>query len=285
MATRKSRIYTSTTDLELKRNSKSHLKPIVEVAHLTALENLFGVPQEQFQRWPGVTAYCRFLESCFQSLLSTDYDSIWGLIGAKKPSRPEDCWVWFNTICVKIHELGEDDSIEDIWDTFNPLPKPTAQNALRLSTSAEKAACLIAIFAVLCWASMTLQPKTRWEDFEGQPTIGVQYRKFSVPALNIDIARRPIHVVFRRFSLPGRWRPTTGGNTSNGGNEKSIALFLSTLNYSTLKTIGKIRLEWVDNLTDHLHFDPGARTLCVFRFPSLCVLGVLKVKNSVILER
>lgn len=65
MTTQKSISGTSTTDVECKRNPKSYVKSSVEATHLTALENVFGVPQEQFQRWPGVIAYCRFLESCF----------------------------------------------------------------------------------------------------------------------------------------------------------------------------------------------------------------------------
>lgn len=102
--------------------------------------------------------------------------------------------------------------------------------------------------------------------------------------LKLDIARRPIHIVFRalqRSLAACTWQRPIGNNT---GTEKSVALFFSTLNYSTLKSIGKIRLDWVNSLSSHLDFDPGTRTLYVFRFPTLCVLSILKTKNSVILE-
>jgi hypothetical protein len=293
MVRQRSKIRTSTTNssehVELKRPPKSQPKPSLKPDHLTALENLFGIPKEQLQRWPGATAYCRFLESCFQSLLATDYDSIWNLIGKTKPASPDDCWMWFNAICLKIHELGEENSIGDIWDSLNPSPTPSSQNSLEYTSNStpEKAAGLIAIFAVLCWASMTLQPKLRWEDFGGQPSIAIQCRKAATQGLKLDIARRPIHMVFRalqRFLPLGKWQQPMDTNSSNNGHEKSPALFLSTLNYSTLKTIGKVRLAWVDNLTNHLDFEPGTRTLSIFRFPSLCVLSVLKAKNSVVLE-
>jgi hypothetical protein len=87
---------------------------LLETRSFDCVGEPISIPKEQLQRWPGATAYCRFLESCFQSLLATDYDSIWNLIGKTKPASPDDCRMWFDSIYLKVHELGEENSIEDI---------------------------------------------------------------------------------------------------------------------------------------------------------------------------
>lgn len=156
--------------VELKRIRKLHGKSAgsLKTNYVTALRNLFGTTEGELQPWPGVIAYCTFLESCFESLFAPSYDPIWILVGISKPAGPDGCCIWFNTMCIKLHEFGEENSIGDIWDGLNPAPNTSSQNSLERITSnstPEKAACLIAIFSVLCWVSMTLKPKLRWEDF------------------------------------------------------------------------------------------------------------------------
>ncbi|KAL8926614.1 MAG: hypothetical protein Q9172_001713 [Xanthocarpia lactea] len=91
----------------------------------------------------------------------------------------------------------------------------------------------------------------------------------------MDIVRRPIPAVFntlKRLLFLSRWQQPT----DNGWSDKSVTLYLSTVNYRSLQTIGKIRIRWVDDLSSHLDFDSATRGLSVFRFPTFCALNTLR---------
>jgi hypothetical protein len=55
----------------------------------------------------------------------------------------------------------------------------------------------------------------------------------------------------------------------------SETLYESSVNYFSLQNIGRVRLEWVDMVTDHLRFNRQKRTLSLFRFPSMCIAVVM----------
>jgi len=42
------------------------------------------------------------------------------------------------------------------------------------------------------------------------------------------------------------------------------------IGFHILHRVASVKIEWVDNLSLHLEFDSHAKTLKVFRFPSLC---------------
>lgn len=48
------------------------------------------------------------------------------------------------------------------------------------------------------------------------------------------------------------------------------SLYVSLLNAATLTHLGGIQIEWIDNISSHLQFDPEARRLLIFRLPSFC---------------
>lgn len=58
--------------------------------------------------------------------------------------------------------------------------------------------------------------------------------------------------------------------------EESTALYVSSLNYASLKTISKVKLVWVNSLTNHLDFNATSRQLSIFRFPSYCAISTLE---------
>lgn len=48
------------------------------------------------------------------------------------------------------------------------------------------------------------------------------------------------------------------------------SLYVSLLNAKTLSQIGGISIEWVDNVSSHMEFDPESARLMLFRLPSFC---------------
>lgn len=229
---------------------------------------------------------------------------MWTVLGVPHPTHPADCWPWFRVVCSIIHMLHEAASIEDVWDGVRSSA-PVNTVATRQPTDTENQACLIGIFSVLCWGSITLQPILSWDDLGPTPRLLVRQPSQSQTGdhhqhgLRMDIVRRPIHAIFRNFRKTmstTRWRQPIGGSSASDSakcyhcanestnTEESTVLFTSTLNYDSLKTIGKIRLRWVDDLSSHLDFDSQNRSLSVFRFPSLCALGALEKSRGPIFD-
>ena len=251
-----------------------------------ALENLFGITRQELHRWPGAMAYCGFLESLFEPLLADEYGCLWKAINKQRPGHSSGCWPWFSAVCsvVRSHR-SEDSSIEEVWNGLKATIHPSGTSDPFRPAPIEKTMCLIAVFSVLCWATMMLQPKLHRADFEGSPTLmaSISHNQSSGQALKMDIVRRPIPAVFRtlkRLLFLSRWQQPT----DNGYSDKSVTLYLSTLHYETLQTIGKIHIEWVDDLSSHLDFDSANRSLSVFRFPTFCALTTLRDSGNPIFE-
>ena len=248
---------------------------------IAALECLFNLQKEQLHQWPGATAYCRSLEEAFQPLLTDEYSYLWTAIGKQRPKASAGCWQWFNAVCLTIRKLeNEDTSIEEVWDGIR-ASAPTDHASI--PAALEKTAGLVGVFSVLCWGTMTLQPRLRWVDFKPSPSLMVQEQRLDLQGLKMDIVRRPIPAIFRNFQRTmstGRWRQPIGGSM----NDNSTLLYVSTLNYASLKTIGKIRLNWVDNLSSHLDFNSRDRVLSIFRFPTFCALSTLEESRGPVFE-
>ncbi|KAL8861044.1 MAG: hypothetical protein Q9178_002557 [Gyalolechia marmorata] len=168
----------------------------------------------------------------------------------------------------------KESSIEDVWNNLRTPPSGT--NTTGLDT-AEDTACLIAVFSVLCWCTMVLQPRLDWSQIGSNPGLMVYQQQSDQQGLKMDTVSRPIPAIFRQFRrtmVTSQWRQPIGshGSTVQG----STALYVSSLNYASLKMIGKVQLAWVDNLTSHLDFDPTNRRLSLFKFPSYCAVNTLQ---------
>ncbi|KAJ5701173.1 hypothetical protein N7488_008721 [Penicillium malachiteum] len=51
------------------------------------------------------------------------------------------------------------------------------------------------------------------------------------------------------------------------------SLYVSLLNAATLSSLGGIQIEWIENISSHLHFDLEAKKLFIFRLPSFCYVN------------
>lgn len=68
-------------------------------------------------------------------------------------------------------------------------------------------------------------------------------------------------------------------NSVGAGAGNEDVLYVSSLEYSALFTIGRVRLNWVDTLSSHLVFGRSKHTLSVFRYPSFCVANIIRKKD------
>lgn len=62
-------------------------------------------------------------------------------------------------------------------------------------------------------------------------------------------------------------------------------LYTTRLNYSSLVKVSNVRIEWVDVLSAHLHFDASTKTLMIFRLPSFCVLHLRRLTHDTVFHR
>lgn len=164
--------------------------------------------------------------------------------------------------------------------------------------SNDKQQVLRAMFAVLCWTSATLKPvfddeaitaaiKTAKGGMVEQPSVAADN---SSKIYFSTALQRPLSSIFHRFQSPleelddSRSHLTNIGTQSNTGSSNGV-LYQSSLNYYSLFTIGRVRLDWVDTLAAHLAFDPSTSTLSVFRFPSFCAINVLRNSDIEVLKR
>jgi hypothetical protein len=262
-------------DVEMQQQQTPPQNVALGHCHMTALQCLFGLSEEELNRWPGMTAYCKYLEKNFQPLIADEYSYLWTAIGKERPLEVERCWPWFNLVTSTIRSMkDEDSSIEDVWN--NLITPPSGSNIAMPNTS-ERAACLIAVFSVLCWCTMALQPKLSGSEINSSPSLLVHQQYSDQHGLKMDTVCRPIPAIFRQFRrtmVTSRWRQPIGSHSNS--TQHSTALYVSSLNYASLKMFGKVQLAWVDNLTSHLDFDSTNRRLSIFKFPSYCAISALK---------
>ncbi|KAI1408048.1 hypothetical protein F5Y13DRAFT_115086 [Hypoxylon sp. FL1857] len=243
----------------------------------SSLQGLFQLSEIQVRQYPDASSYCRFLEICFEPLLAAEYDTVWSFVrNNRRPSLAVECWPLFDIICATIRTMDKGSSIEDVCAALcTPTP---GDNRPGLLGAPARDPCFVAIFSILCWTTMTLQPKLHWPDFQGSPSLMVHSQASGQESLRIEWVKRPIPALFRHFHRTMRtscWRHPIGESKT----DRSIALELSCLNYESLSGIAKISLVWVSDLTSHLDFDVTRRQLSIFRFPSFCALSTA-VKNE-----
>ncbi|KAK7909058.1 hypothetical protein PG985_014936 [Apiospora marii] len=257
--------------------------------HAEAIQKLFGLSDVDIARWPGLLTFCRNLERNFQQLLHPDFDVIWTIINRNHESsrRASDCWDWcFAVVEVFRKEPNGDPSLQRAYETLIM----EAQMETHGISRKDKKHVLKAMFAVLCWVTGCLTPiindeMTPATDGEAlipqEPILEAEnsFRKLTVKNIN-----RPISKLFYSF----RNQTETRTDHNDGEiTESSLAvdimqedvLYNSALNFSSLSTVGRVRLTWVDTITSHLHFNPVTRTLSIFRFPSFCVANILRANR------
>ncbi|KAH6649418.1 hypothetical protein F5144DRAFT_479266 [Chaetomium tenue] len=245
--------------------------------YLATLECLFRLPKKQLLTWhPGSRSFCRHLETCFSPLLSAEYAPIWRTLGKETPDSPRGCWQLFRDVHVAISACSEKSSIEDVWKMVCTLNGPPASTLpLDAVPVKDHAPLFILVFSVICWSTMTLQPKLNWPEFCGEPSLMVHRQVLDQDTLRIESSvQRPIPALFGQFHRAmstSRWRHPIGEATG----DTSEALEVACLNYASLRDIAKINLDWVTDLTSHLDFDATNRRLSVYKFPTFCALSAV----------
>lgn len=269
-------------DIEMQRDARVIVGKSLNERQLQALQCLFGYSAELLQQVPSIAAWCGYLEDCFQPLLEDDYSNIWPSIGLPKPKTSAECWSWLEAVASSIRQFqGAGVSIEDIWETM--IPRTAAPSDVRITADSERSTCFIAIFAVLCWGSMTLSPKLASSSTAAPSYLAIQHMTTEHHGLKLDFVERPIAAVFRNFQRNKtgiRWRPPINAPLTGD----SVVLYVSSLNFNSLQITGKLRLKWVDNITSHLDFNSRTRTLSIFRYPSFCALTTLGANRGAVFE-
>lgn len=264
-----------------------HIFKSASVLRMQAIKLLFYMPTDYPSEWPGTLAFISHLEKCFADLLDPEFEILWKVLHRDTPSTTADCWYWCFAVIEAFQaldsaDLGIETAYDQLLENLNVVPEDI--------TSKDRQQILRAMFAVLCWTSATLKPvlgnekvtaATNTIDFnEVQPLVLEAENTSRV--YSTDDVDRPLSKMFR-FFRSSSWEDWsleqplanagTQGNESNGGGSNHM-LYGSSLKYSSLATIGRVKLKWVDTLTAHLAFDRPSRTLSIFRFPSFCAAQV-----------
>ncbi|KAK4039377.1 hypothetical protein C8A01DRAFT_47166 [Parachaetomium inaequale] len=180
----------------------------------------------------------------------------------------------------------------------NVLKSSAAPVLDKMDTAQDKRHGLLAIFAVLCWVTASLEPVLE----KAAPCAALHLTALnSARRYTARDTRRPLSKMFYSFresALPAmEWQggqadsglasgnPSPGPLPSHARGADDDILYESSLNYFTLRTIGRVKLKWVDTLTAHLAFDRSTRTLSLFRYPSFCVANLLRTNDVAVLRR
>lgn len=84
----------------------------------------------------------------------------------------------------------------------------------------------------------------------------------------------PFYQLYASFG--GRLPGPSATEQAKGGD----TITASNIYYSSLRQVGKLRIEWVNDMLHHLDLDERNRTVCVFAYPSFCTLVCLSDPQS-----
>lgn len=258
------------TSTDSARNDVEMQANTVGQHNIEQLATFFRLPSDQLKSWPGISAWQLHLEESFRPLLREEYNTLWSAIACKRPHSAEECWSFLNAVVDSLHHLWDTDaSIEELWEGMVERAAHTADGRLCSPSRIPPVSCSMAIFAALCWSTMVLQPVLVPSDDRDYPSFRVEQTRCGSPGLKIDFAQRPIRVLSQNLQ---RTMKTTSCRIDAVQSGDSTSLRVASLDYASLRTIAKVSMVWVDDLSSHLDFDAASRTLSVFRFPSFCAL-------------
>lgn len=230
------------------------------------------------------------------------------------PSTPDDVWHWCFAVLGAYESTKEQDpSIEKIYSQLCMTARRSAPEGeiAYVPTDEDKRIILQAIFAVLCWTSASLRPLLGdmmnlrpVPDLESEASSdgGESFTLTDIALIaenssytyssTVDDLRRPLSKMFNQYQPRASERESrfstigSPGDTSQSHTVSSEdMLYAAVVDYSSLCTIGRVRITWVDTLTAHLAFDPGSRELSVYRYPSLCATKIMSKHKVLILDK
>ncbi|KAH8720584.1 hypothetical protein HC256_000974 [Beauveria bassiana] len=228
-----------------------------------AILALFGLRHAQAQDWPGIDIICNLLEKRFETFLHDDYAVVWEILQRPRPSESWYGWHWCLQVLRGIQELSscESLSVEKVYQQL-------VRHERKEFSAQEKNRAFLAIFAILCWTSMTIHPDMQLRQPDNCP-LG-----FLAHGIGPGVFR----------ALKGLLE-TSGHNESPEETAGNTTLYAASINLFSLDTIGRLKIKWVEDLSSHLHFDRQYRILSVFSLPTFCVASIQRGGKTGALQR
>ncbi|KAK1508065.1 uncharacterized protein CCOS01_16066 [Colletotrichum costaricense] len=236
------------------------------------LQAIFGLSGEEIKSFPGIQAYCDHIESQVKPLTDFGFSPIWPSLSNSTACTITDCWKFLLAVAYNFKSAEKDYSIED-------LKNHVLSSGENVRESSD-ALLLAAVFAAVCLLTMTLQPSLDFEPFGGQICLACRFPSLTdesspqgqIARQNLREAKRPIKRVFELFEHSAWDDQPTNMDHSIGEHD---SLYEGSLNLEVL-LFGRIKIQWVDTLSEHLRFDLVSRRLSIFSFPTFCVLSALR---------
>lgn len=258
-------------DLEMQGHSV--IQHVTSNKRLEFVQLLFKINSEALTNFPGIESYCDYLEhDAFQPLMGPTFGLIWSLISSTNPEEIADCWDWSLAVLQVIQSEQPEISIDDILRRLEEQSENSKQN---LGRDQSRSYLYIAIFGVLCWASLVVRPKLIFTDDVALNLTcllpqGFKSTNNSTTQRINDRCKRPILTTFRSFKLQ-HWGDHSDERI-NDGEKGTDSLYEASLNIYSLRQFGHVTIQWVDTISEHLRFNPANRRLSLFRFPTFCAL-------------
>lgn len=233
------------------------------------LRAVLNLPDTTYRDWPGVAAFFHHIEDQIVLSQKSILDPfIQALEQAGGASSPLDAHELLISIAAIFNDTNDDDaSLSDHLDTL------LSKHGITKSTAISNDTGIRLIFAAFCWLTCLLTPSQIQSD---ALCIVILPKQSGLRARQmIDNAHRPIAGLLRGF---GNILPPV--ESKNDQTHQSELLHTSVLNFYSLKTVGKINIQWVDILSAHLEFHPLSRTLMLYRFPTMCALHCMGEEES-----
>lgn len=250
--------------------------------HLQVIELLFGPGYPYAQNWPGILVIFSRLEIQFKVLLRDDFNVIWKILSREKPTEAHECWHWCLAVLQEFQSLQANQNI-----SMETAYKHLINDRLVELTDSEKDPILLAIFAVLCWTSMTLVPILEPEQTM-ETNLCLSFRAKGLKTVKLSqtslesTAKRPI---IKLFGILKSLIKDHDGVHAGSAATDTDTIHESSVNFLSLHTIGRVRIKWVEDLTSHLAFDRQSRTISVFCLPTFCVCSILRTQQVQILQQ
>ena len=237
-------------------------------------EVTFGINERRVGEWPGVRAYLHYLEQETKSLGVATFQPLWHLLRFTTPLTFEDHLSFLTEVGAVLRDASQDGVSID--ETIRLILERLhfSEDILDNETMAYARQ---AVFCGVAWLTMIFQPSLNARENRNLSiNLPLSFEGLRSDQ-SIENARRPIVSLFRGF---GDFLPSTERMSSELDALSSNLLYASNLNFESLKTVGKIRIEWTNALGCHLMFEPLSRTLLLYSFPTLCALGCLDTANG-----
>lgn len=127
--------------------------------------------------------------------------------------------------------------------------------------SATLQTCRCLVFTILGLSTMLFEPVGLLE------TLRRGSDAYKNNAMPVDMCERPIRTLLIR--LKALHSNMANANAPDSDTDAE-ALLSANLSFSSLRAVGRISIEWVNSMDNHLEFDPDRRVLSLFRYPSFC---------------